>query len=130
MTRRRTAAVDWDGTCVEDAWPAQGDWLPGAIPVLHELARSGWRILIHTCRIAPVEPDGFTERRPGQVMEEINGIREKLDEAGLTMVEIHTKPWKPSADVYIDNKAVRYAGRPHSWANLLTKLRAIQELAA
>jgi hypothetical protein len=71
-------------------------------------------VLIHTCRIAPANPhrpgDMIPWRDPVDVVYAIQEIRDMLDEAGLHKVEIWTKPWKPSADYYVDNKAVRFDG--------------------
>lgn len=102
---------------MEEKWPGMGDWLPGAVDALRELSRIG-QVRIHTCRIAPVEPDEYTPRPAHLVKAEIDGIRKMLDEQGLHAVEIHDKPWKPPASEYIDNKGRRYSGRPGSWKAL------------
>lgn len=94
--------------------------MPGAKEALHELNRVA-KVIIYTCRIAPVTPLGTT-RDPALVQAEINGIRELLDDAGLYTVEIHTKPWKPYGVAYIDNRAIRYSGRPKSWDRLIPQL--------
>jgi hypothetical protein len=99
------AAVDWDGTCVENAYPEMGDWLPGAIVGLQQLDELG-RIVIHTCRVAPTEADNLTWRDPLDAAAEIAAIRRMLRKRGLEHVEIWTKPWKPSALCYIDDKGV------------------------
>lgn len=122
---RPAFAVDWDGTCVEDAWPRMGDWLPGAIDGLHQFCELG-HVVIHTCRIAPVEfapPHG--PRDPAIVRMEIDGIRKMLDDAGLHEVEIWTHPFKPPAFEYIDNKARRYTGRKGSWKALTETMQAL-----
>lgn len=113
--------IDWDDTLVEGAWPQMGEWNNGAVDALHELRKVA-RVIVFTSRIAPVQPDGKTRRHPAHVQGEINGIRAMLDDAGLFDVEIHTDPWKPGAVAYVDDKAVRYAGKPGSWKALTPKL--------
>lgn len=43
-------AVDFDGTCVESAFPSIGAELPGAVETLKELARRGHKLALWTCR--------------------------------------------------------------------------------
>ena len=118
-------AVDWDGTCVPNAWPDQpAEWLPGAVDALHALTQFA-RVTIHTSRIAPAEYLTELPRPPEKVAQEVAYIRGMLDEAGLTMVDIHQKPWKPSAIAYVDDKGVHYTGRPNAWRHLVPKLAAM-----
>ena len=120
-----TLAIDWDGTLVQSRWPEQTqEWMPGAVEALHALTEYA-RIVIYTCRIAPVEFVTEFPRPAAKVQGEINYIRQMLDDAGLSAVAIHTDPWKPYADAYVDDKAVHYRGRPNSWRNLVDKLAAI-----
>jgi hypothetical protein len=88
-----------------------GTWLPGAVEALDRMCLLG-HVTIWTCRIAPVDPHGpvdpVTWRDPKHVVDEIGAIRSMLYEEGLDNVEIWTRPYKPPADYYIDNKAVRY----------------------
>lgn len=101
-------ALDWDSTTVEGVWPGRnGAWLPGSRETIRELLDSGWDIAIHTCRIAPVLSDG-RERRQSAVDRDKHVIRRRLDKAGLGEVRIHDQPWKPNADVYLDDKALRF----------------------
>lgn len=114
-----TFAVDWDGTCVEQKWPAQGKWLPGAVEALQTFDRLG-TVIIHSVRIAPVKP--FTENKgipkpgeerpihPHRVRKEINYIQRMLDKAGLGHMEIWQRPYKPPAAIYIDDRALRFEG--------------------
>lgn len=114
-------AVDWDGTCVPQAWPEKPrEWLSGALEALLAL-QDDYRIVIHTSRIAPVWPGNEYPRNPADVQEEINYIREMLDDAGLPGIEVWQKPWKPPAYAFIDDRAVKYRGRPNSWRNLIGK---------
>lgn len=118
-------AVDFDGTCVENLWPAMGDWLPGAVDHLHKLTEFAI-LTIHTSRIAPMMPDGTTRRTQEAVFMEVARIRNKLDEAGLRHVSIHTQPWKPGAVAYLDDKAVRFSGHGKgAWIAAYNRLAAI-----
>lgn len=119
---RHTLAIDWDGTCVEQAWPDMGDWMPGAVSALERLSEYAY-LTIWTARIAPLDPWG-QERDPAEVAKEIQTIRDRLDSVGLPQIDIHTHPWKPGATVYVDDKAERYHGRPGSWKALTAKLLA------
>ena len=91
-----TVAVDWDGVCVD---PATKEWLPDAEYALRKLIRCGVRVLIYSCRTSYLA--GSAE------------IREKLLEARLNRhVQVWTEPGKPAADLYIDDKAVRFTDWP------------------
>lgn len=92
----RTVAVDFDGTLVEHVFPEVGDWLPGAVDFLKNLQKRGYRVVIHSCRTSYLK--GATE------------IREKLRDAGLKGVELHTEPGKPLAVAYVDDRAVHCDG--------------------
>jgi len=46
----KVLAVDFDGTCVEHQFPDIGPPMPYAIPVMQELVRRGWKIVLWTCR--------------------------------------------------------------------------------
>ena len=116
-----TVAVDFDGTLVTSAWPDIGEWQPGAIKAMRALNKAGVHLIVHTARIAPVDPYG-NPRPQHEVYAEIQRIRQVLDEAGLSFMQIHTQPWKPGATVYVDDKAERYTGRERSWDKLVPKL--------
>lgn len=115
--------IDWDGTCVTDAWPAMGQWNPGAIEALRSLSKWG-EVVIFTCRVAPYQLDERTPRNP---IFDITGIREMLNKEGLHDVRLWDKAYKPSALVYVDNRAVRFNGRPNSWKKLVPKLIALSK---
>lgn len=102
-------AVDWDGTCVENRYPEMGDWLPGAVEGLHQLVELG-KVVIHSCRVAPAEADNETWRDPLEAAAEIAAIRRMLRKRGLDQIEVWTKPWKPSALCYIDDKGFHFDG--------------------
>jgi hypothetical protein len=98
---RRTIAVDFDGVIAEyDGW--QGRGVLGApradvVETLRTLHSEGWKIVIHTTR-------GEEE------------IREYLAQHRVVHDEVNcnsdykTGGMKPVADVYWDDRAVRYSG--------------------
>lgn len=111
-------AVDWDGTCVTDAWPKMGTWIPGAVEALVELLALG-DVVIYSCRVAPFETDEKTYRDPNI---EIWKIRSMLDAKSLQAVTIWTKPYKPPAMAYIDNRAIRFNG---DWEEVIAQVDAL-----
>ena len=113
-------AVDYDGTLTENAWPHHGDWKPGALEALRELVKHA-RVTIFTVRIAPMELDEITERPVQLVQQEVNTIRQRLDDAGLREVTIWQKNYKPPAILFIDDRAIHFNDRPGAWKAILTK---------
>lgn len=124
LATKPTIAIDFDGTMVTNAWPEVGEWQPGAVDALKAILKFA-NIVVHTCRIAPMEPDGYTPRPAYLVEAEKQKIREKLDAAGLRTIQIHDKPYKPSAAAYVDDKAVKYNGRKGAWGAMVMRLAAI-----
>lgn len=119
---KHTLAVDWDGTCVPSAWPEQPrEWMPGAVEALKEFT-SYAHVVIWTARINDWDPWSMQDLDPAHVRDEMQYIRSMLDEAGLTDVEIWTHRGKPTASVYIDDKAERYHQRPGSWRAMRQKV--------
>ena len=94
-------AVDLDGTLLDG-----DDWMPGALDALYWLAKRH-QVVIHSCRANWHE--GLME------------IHRILAEAGLKHphVVVHCAPGKPSADVYIDDRALQHRG---DWGETIAKL--------
>lgn len=109
--------VDWDGTCTEDTWPVQGEWLPGAIDALRILLKHG-RVRIFSARLSPYKfgLDAKILRSVNEQKMDVLRMRMFLDDAGLHDVEIHDTRGKPSGTWYIDNRAVEFKG---SWDKVL-----------
>lgn len=119
---QHTIAVDWDGTCVISAWPEQPtEWMPGAVEALQEFLTYA-HVLIWTARINRWDPFTGERKTKADVQHEVDYIRWMLDEAGLQDVVIFTRPGKPTASVYIDDKAERYHQRPGSWKAMREKI--------
>lgn len=111
-------AVDWDGTCVEQVWPREGDWLPGAKKALRSLSEH-YTLVIHTCRVAPVLYEDWDNLRPEEhVTQEVAYIQRMLDRAGIEAV-IWQRGFKPPAVAYIDDKAIRFT----SWERTMRELK-------
>lgn len=118
---RAKYVVDWDGTCVEECWPEQGDWLPGAIDALRTLADDG-PVVIYSLRCHLYEMDDVTRRPECDVLASHDGIRQKLDAAGLHDVRVYPpNRGKPPGKYYIDDRAVHYDG---SWSRVLALIGA------
>ena len=87
-------ALDWDNTLVD--YQTQ-EWLPGAREALSALLMGKRKVIIHSCSVN--WPEGLAR------------IQSKLREAGfLGHVDIHTGPGKPEANLYVDDRAMRFTG--------------------
>jgi len=118
-----TVVVDWDGTAVPQMWPARAtEFMPGFVEAMRTLHAQGFRILIASARLSPLDPWTGKERDPSYVFAEAQYMRNMLDEHGLTFIDVWTKPGKPGGSVYIDDKAERYGGRPGSWRAVTEKI--------
>ena len=101
-------AVDFDGTLVEERWPELGDWLPGAVDALKKLALAYDEVVIFSCRLARMDTDEFTPRNN---MDQIIAMNDMLEQANIPKnVILWTKDYKPAAEFYVDDKAVRFNG--------------------
>lgn len=127
MNGKQLIAVDWDGTCVEQVWPAEGDWLPGSVKALKRLLKK-YDVMIYTTRIVGVTYDDWAESvSDDHVKREIAYIRRMLDDAGLQNVGIFESypgntPGKLSAIAYIDDRAVPFNG---SWISTIAKVNRL-----
>lgn len=122
--KRRTVILDWDGTLVTATWPVQSrEWMPGAVEAIMRMHATGkFHFKVASARLSPYDPHTFTRRDAAVIAGEVQYIRNMLDDAGLTFVDIWTLEGKPGGDVYVDDKAERYAGHAKSWAKLADKI--------
>lgn len=123
---RHTVVLDWDGTLVPAEWPGQPtELMPGALQSMFAMHRSGLALIVNSARLNPYDPFTSLERPPALVEAERRYIRDVLDSKGLPFINIWTLPGKPSGSLYVDDKAVRYTGRPGSWRAVTEKVFAI-----
>lgn len=120
-----TAIIDWDGTAVPAVWPGRPtEFMPGFVDAMRRLHQAGWKVTIFSARLSPYDP-WTSKRRPEHVVAaEYAYVRDMLDRHGLTFVDIWRKEGKPGGDVYVDDKAERYNGRPGSWKRVVEKILA------
>lgn len=111
---RRTIAVDFDGVIANyDGWKGHGvlgDPREDVVGALRTLRAEGWKIVIHTTRGID-EVQAYLERH-GIPRDEINGNS-----------DYQTKGVKPVADVYWDDRAVRYSGDAKKDLELIRSFR-------
>lgn len=125
----KTLAVDFDGVIAdysqgflgEDVF---GEPLPGAVESLRRLKDAGWLIIVHTARKPTPALKAYLAAH--QIpYDTINGdaIVEVADPLGNPLEDA---PRKPIADVYLDDRAVRFT----SWPEALESLGSLQKSAS
>lgn len=120
-----TDIIDWDGTAVPAMWPARPtEFMPGFVRNMIRLHEAGRRVVIFSARLSPWDPFTFTRRDPAHTFEETQYVRDMLDRAGLTFVDIWTKEGKPGGSTYVDDKAERYNGCKRCWDKVVDKILA------
>ena len=117
--------VDWDGTAVKAKWPEQTrEFMPGFVAAMRRFHEEGFPIVIESARFNPC--DYYTQKpsakAAAQAAAERAYVRNTLDEAGLTFIDIHDQPGKPTGMVYIDDKGERYNGGKNSWARMVDRV--------
>ena len=110
MSGKGTVACDWDGTLVD---PATQEWLPGGLMALKQMLVQYRRVLIHTSRANWAEGRAQIEAK----------LEQALTKPGRVMYgdQLQVVP-KPLADVYVDNKALRFEG---DWGRTLIRAREV-----
>lgn len=121
-THQPVVAVDFDGvihgftTPFEHALVIADPPVPGAIEWLGRLLDSGWRVILHTARLTSGVPAPLGHEQV-DVTSRVAAIRTWfLLHGGLLggetfdRLEVWTAGGKPHADVYVDDKALRYEG--------------------
>lgn len=103
-----TVAVDFDGTLVRD-----GVWLPGAKEAIRELWARDVLVVVHTCRANTVEGAALVAGALLELGHPPVGPR------GGRRLYVHTDLGKPFADVYVDDKALRFDG---DWSATLAEI--------
>lgn len=121
--QRPLICVDFDGTLVADKWPMFGDYEPDAIKYIQKLLVDN-DVIIHSARLNNHDMYG-TLRTKEEVTQEVKAMRTYLDLYGLREVKIWAgEDCKPSAALFIDDRAIRYDG---SWRDVYKE--AVKRLA-
>ena len=101
--------VDLDETLVQKqpdpmtGEPGEQDMpVEGAVEAMNQLVNEGHRLTIFTSRFAPM-PDAMKQQNKEQ-------IENDLASMGFPPMEVWTGSHKPSADLFIDDRAVTYDG--------------------
>lgn len=102
-----TIALDWDLTLVDE----QQEWLVGAQEALRALLRSGYTVWVHTCRA------NYTAGQELVTSKLVAGGFEGWLRSGD--LELWLGEGKPNADIYVDDRALRFEG----WNDLVPTIR-------
>lgn len=117
MTEKvRTICVDFDGVIAQydgyKGFGLFGDPIPGIKTFLIELKKLNWRIIIHTCRAELPLISAYMEQYD-LPFDDINRNANGPIGVGLQ---------KPIADIYLDDRAVRFDG---SWRHVFKDIENI-----
>ncbi len=112
----KIAVVDFDGTLCKFAFPDVGPIEPNVKEALETLKKAGYTIKIHSCRTALY----WGNSREREI--HINMIQDFLMQHKLPYDELITSPTmdKPIADVYIDDRAIKYDNNWSEISRILT----------
>ena len=110
----KIAIIDFDGTLCKFAFPDVGPPEPHVREALETLKDAGYTIKIHSCRTATYW--GNVEER----IHHVASIYDFMREYGLPYDEVILNIDKPIADVYIDDRAIRYEG---NWPEIAEVLK-------
>jgi len=112
----KIAVIDFDGTLCRFEFPKVGPIEPDVEIALGILKQAGYKIKIHSCRTATY----WLREKERQI--HIKLIQDFMNEHNLPYNEIIISPTmdKPIADVYIDDRAIRYQ---NNWLEIANKLK-------
>lgn len=113
--------IDYDGTLAD-----RGQFMPGAVAALKEILAAGHHVTIYSAGLNTTWLNG-AEKSPSQYLASRANVRAALDVVGLRSVDIYEGD-KPAYDLLIDDRSMRFPGRPGSWRRIipavLTRLEA------
>ena len=112
----KIAVIDFDGTLCKFAFPDVGPIEPGVREALQTLKNAGYVIKIHSCRTASYWGNE-SERKI-----HVKAILDFMIQHELPYDQILLCPTmdKPIADVYIDDRAIRYE---NNWLEIAKRLK-------
>lgn len=120
--RAPVIAVDFDGVLhsYTSAWSGTMEILDppveGAQRWLSDVHAAGWTVIVHTCRLSVDEehPLNDAEHSQDDRMVAIVGwmLKHSFQTQDIAALEWHTTPGKPHANVYLDDRGLRFEG---SW---------------
>jgi hypothetical protein len=117
MIRRKTIAVDFDGTIVVEEYPCIGPEISGAIESIKEIQSLGFNTVLWTCRSGkPLEEAVLWLSERGVEFTEVN----KNIEAEIEFWD--ADPRKVAADVYIDDRVI---GGFVGWTTVMEEIRSL-----
>lgn len=109
----KIAIIDFDGTLCKFMFPNVGPVEPDVAYALHTLKEAGYVIKIHSCRTATYW------NNPDEREIHIQLIRKFLKENFIPYDELILDIDKPIADIYIDDRAIKYN---NNWLEIAKKL--------
>lgn len=115
-------AVDFDGTLCEQQFPGIGNPRDGAREALAAFRRMGYKVVIWSCRACHWDYDvyGGDPSQPVLERQVVKDMVAWLDEQGIEYDEIDDgSKGKPSAEYYIDDKAIHF---DDNWTDLAVQV--------
>ena len=107
----KTIIIDFDGTLCKFAFPDVGPPEPGIKEALTKLKELGYRVCIHSVRTATYWGDRKRKHHI-QVIEKFM----KENELPYDEILVDKNMDKPIAEVYVDDRAIRYEG---NWLEII-----------
>ena len=114
-TLPKIIAVDFDGTLVEDEFPAIGKPIPHMWELIKNLREQGVKLILWSCRNHENLTDAveYCKREHGFIFDAVNENIKEVQEM------FHNDTRKVYADLYIDDKSIPHNLTPVFWAERL-----------
>lgn len=118
----KVICIDFDGTIFKwgDIY-ADTPPFPGVIDFMRRLKSNGWNIVIFTSRMSPTwwESEGLLPQEAFST--QMGFVKQRLEKYGIPYDRITAE--KVPASYYIDDKAIRFEGLDHSWADIQRQIK-------
>lgn len=120
----KVICVDFDGTLFQ--WGDIHEKTPpfqGAVEFMRKLKQQGWEIVIFTSRMSPTwwEAEGFEFKKA--MVTQSTFIEKRLNDFGIPFDRITAE--KVPAEYYIDDKAIEFEGKTHSWKEIQRRILGV-----